>query len=119
MLCRRCEVCLRLQSSFSWCVPARGTGVALSTLYGVVDAVGLAFVGENGRRVVSLDGAQGRIRVLRIGLIPIEAGEVVAKHLLLENHAVTRVYLVAQLSRILAKHSLKKTQRQRFGGQRV
>src|SRR5947209_9904365 len=65
-----------------------GLKLALSTLDGVHDARGLLLVGGDGGDVLALDRRQRGVRVVGVGLVPVEAREILLEPLVPEDLAV-------------------------------
>src|SRR3989440_3620723 len=96
-----------------------GLKLALSTLDGVHDARGLLLVGGDGRDVLALDRRERGVCVVRVGLVPVEAGEVFLKPLVSEDLAVARVDFLPELARVFEEHAFEKSLRYRLHAQRV
>src|SRR5689334_19810738 len=81
-----------------------GLSLALSTFDGVEHARRLLLVGRDGGGVLLLDGREHRVGVARVGPVPVEALEVALEPAILEDLAVARVNLVAELARVFEEH---------------
>src|SRR5688500_8550969 len=84
-----------------------GLNLALSTFDGVEHARRLLLVGRDGGRVLALDLREHRVRVTRVGLVPVEALEVALEPPVLEDLAAARVNLVAELARVFEEHAFE------------
>src|SRR5437588_10491628 len=91
-----------------------GLRLALSTLDGVHDARRLLLVGGDGVGVLALDRRERGVRVVRVGLVPVEAGEVLLEPLVFEDAAVARVDFVAQLARVFEEHAFEQARGDRL-----
>src|SRR5437763_2493596 len=96
-----------------------GLTLALSTLDGVHDARGLLLVGGDGRDVLALDRRERGVRVVRVGLVPVEALEVFLEPLVSEDLAMARVDFLPELARVFEEHAFEKSLRYRLLAQRL
>src|SRR4051812_35065015 len=84
----------------SVCPGTRGEHLALSTLYDIHHAACFALVGQDGSVVLALDSTKRAFRKLRVGSVPVEAGEVLLDVFIYKDFAVARVDFVTEFTRV-------------------
>ena len=88
--------------------------MALSTLYYAHRSYGPLFVSCDGHEVPLLNRTQLRVRVLRIRLVPVEAGKIFLRPGILKNFSVPRVNFIAHLAHVFDKQPLQQRGRDRL-----
>ena len=89
----------------------------LSTLYRTHRRYGALFVRRNCGDVLLFNLAQQRVTKIRIGLVPVEAREILLQPWLLEYLAVPRVDLLAHLARVFDEQTIEQRARDRLRAQ--
>src|SRR5258708_14003446 len=88
---------------------------ALSPLYRGHRCYSFLLVSSDDHDVSFLNYAQRSVTVIRVGLVPVKAGEVFLRPRILEYLAVARVNLVAHLAHVLDKQALQQGAREWLG----
>src|SRR5216684_2423873 len=90
-----------------------GPEAALSTLDRGHRRDGFLLVSDDDREIPFLNRAQRSVVVIGIGFVPVKAGEVFLRPLILENFAVARVDFIAHLAHIFDEQAVQQRARDR------
>src|SRR6185369_633509 len=85
----------------------RNPKLTLSTFYRAHRAYGFLLVSGDGHEVSFLNRAQRGIGVIGIGLVPVEAGEILLRPLIFEDLAVTGINFVAHLAHVFDEEAVQ------------
>ena len=81
--------------------------LALSTFYRAHRTYGFLFVSCDDHKISLLNRTQRGIGVIRIGFVPVEAGEILLRPRIFEDLAVTGVNFVAHLAHVFDEQAVQ------------